>query len=322
MVIISFVFIGSSILTGCAKHEVLSQDQSQRVPDLLPGSCPYPCTDTRCKAYLNGYCGTGSGSDTIAVITNSKNPEETVGKMHNNGMISIMPNYNSGSLQATQQNVFSFTKTFMIQNHYDSATLVYAYNYSIQHNYYSFSSMPSIDSVAVREHNDNNLSTTAENYAFRLANLISSLLDSATSAVYTSFANQVIVYENQIINDNSLTTNEKNILLSAHSVARYSANYWMNYYNSQSSGLSSANVQVNSLRQTPMKATTGGWFNWKDTLGDDVAGALGGAAGGAIGGSLAGGVGALPGAAGGALIGGVGASVQNAAKQVWNHLFG
>jgi len=33
-------------------------------------------------------------------------------------------------------------------------------------------------------------------------------------------------------------------------------------------------------------------------------------------------VGALPGAAAGALVGGVGASVQNAAKQVWNYLFG
>jgi hypothetical protein len=54
----------SLFFSSCSKQ--MTPDESQEMtkiestanPNLLPGKCPYPCTDTRCKAYLNGYCGT------------------------------------------------------------------------------------------------------------------------------------------------------------------------------------------------------------------------------------------------------------------------
>ena len=51
------------ILTQCSKSfngsskENNTDLSSKSIPNVLPGSCPYPCNDIRCKGYSHGYCG-------------------------------------------------------------------------------------------------------------------------------------------------------------------------------------------------------------------------------------------------------------------------
>lgn len=58
----------------------------------MPGTCPYDCHDTRCKAYFQGYCGTAI--DTLAILTNINNPYDSNGRRHNQGVKTILPNVN------------------------------------------------------------------------------------------------------------------------------------------------------------------------------------------------------------------------------------
>lgn len=283
-----------------------------------PGPCPYTCDDPRCVGWAEPSpdCPPPvTTPDTIAIKRNSNNPNEVVGQTHNNGLRSIMPYYNNGTLQPTQQNVFNYTKSFLIRSGYDSATIVNTYNSMSQSGYYRFPRVPSIDSIAIMLYNDRRIGSIAKNYITRLSTLIKSLdgFATPTSTIYLNFANQVITYENQIKSDATITSNEKNSLLSAHSIARFSASYWMNYFNSQSSGTTTS--------QTMQAQRTSGWFDYKSSLGDDVAGAFAGAIVGGLTGAAVGGVGAGPGAVAGGCVGGIGASAQNAAKQIWDHFF-
>ncbi len=184
------------------------------------------------------------------------------------------------------------------------------YNYTVQRGYYNFNYPPSLINVINLVYNDGHFGSVAQSYLMRLSNLIDGLdgLNPPTNSLYVTFANQIINYENEIVNNATLASVEKRIVLAAHSIARYSSNYWMNYYYTPDSQVA---------RQAPTKS----WFKWKDVLGDDVAGGIGGAAGGALVGAFAGEIGALPGAGFGALGGGVGGSATGAAKQVWNRFF-
>lgn len=269
---------------------------------IIQGPCPYTCDDPRCANYSQPSADcppTLPSPDTIAIKQNSNNTQEVVGQTHNNALRAIMPYYNSGTLQPTQQNVFNYTKSFLIRSGYDSATIVNTYNMLCQRGLYRFPNSPNLDSVALLLYNGGNIGITAKNYANRLSTLLNSLnsYTTPTNTIYLNFANQCITYENQIKSDATITANEKNALLAAHSVARFSENYWMN--------------------QAIMKS----WYNWKSSAGADVAGAVGGAVMGGMAGAVVGGIGAGPGAVLGGCTGGIGNSVQNAAQQIWDHFF-
>lgn len=56
---VSFItFFGcSKSLAPTTGHPASSTTMTESVsPNLLPGQCPYPCTDIRCKGYSSGYC--------------------------------------------------------------------------------------------------------------------------------------------------------------------------------------------------------------------------------------------------------------------------
>ena len=75
------------------------------------------------------------------------------------------------------------------------------------------------------------ISYAAKTYLSDLSNLINNVIgtNDPQSQIYYAFANQAIVYENQISQVN-LSASEKDMLWSAFAVARYSAAYWGNYY--------------------------------------------------------------------------------------------
>lgn len=236
----------------------------------------------------------------LSVVTNSNNPEENVGQMHNAGMAAVMPNYSSG-LEPTGANAFSFTKSYLYSQGYDTTTLNSANSYDLQ-NYGQFYEQTDVASLANSMYNNGAISSTAKNYLVQLASYISSFAADSISipsqAFYNSFANNLINNEDQFANNSSLTSNDKYILFSAYSVARHSVVFAVNYSNQ------------NSYKS---------WFNWWDVLGGDVVGAGVGALGGAAMGAMAGGIGAGPGAAAGAVGGAITGSAYEAGMQLWHH---
>jgi hypothetical protein len=282
-------------------------------PDLLPGSCPYPCTDTRCKAYLNGYCGTGGGTtDTVAVVKNSANPVDSVGNKHNAGLNAVLPNY-SGGVEPTQANSFSYTNAFLSASHYSVPLLDTVQSIIISRYDTSLYSM-TVTSFSSYAYGQGQMSSKVNTYLNSLGNLINALPAAPTSTTYSSFASAVISLESTILSDNTITATDRTIILSGTSIARYSASYWVNYYNAQSSGSSSA------AKAAP--AVVGAsWFSWSSVVGGDVVGAIAGGLGGAAAGAIIGGVGALPGAAAGAIGGGIANSVYEGGMQLWRHFF-
>ena len=71
-----------TILCSC-KKEITSNMETPSEVNYLPGPCPYDCHDTRCQAYLNGYCGNAS------IAPNMLPPAQAialVGQVHNDGL--------------------------------------------------------------------------------------------------------------------------------------------------------------------------------------------------------------------------------------------
>jgi len=233
----------------------------------------------------------------IEIITNPNNSNDYVGSDHNSALNSIMPNYNDGNLEPTQQNVWTYTNIYCKSIGIDTSGTDSALTEDVDLGVYNFSNggCPSLDSVGIILYNKEVISSTTKNYINRLGLLIDSIQFMATSdTIYGDFADEVISFENEIQNDNSITNKEKTMLLAAHAVARYSCNYWFNFVN--------------------VKKSTG-WFSWKTLLGEDVSGAIGGAVGAAVTGV------GLVAVGGAAVAGGVASSVTNAGSQIFHHIF-
>ncbi len=282
-------------------------------PDLLPGSCPYPCTDTRCKAYLNGYCGTGGGTtDTVAVLKNAANPVDSVGNRHNAVLNGVLPNY-TGGVEPTQANSFSYTNASLTTSHYSVQLLDTVQSITISRYDTSLYSM-TVTSFSNYAYGQGQMSSKINTYLNSLGNLINALPAAPTSTTYSSFASSVVSLESTILSDNTITATDRTIILSGTSIARYSASYWINYYNAQSSGSSAA------AKATPAVASPS-WFSWSTVVGGDVVGAMAGGLGGAAAGTMLGGIGAGPGAAAGAVSVGIASSVYEGGMQIWHHFF-
>ncbi|HEU5365637.1 MAG TPA: hypothetical protein VFU62_08900 [Hanamia sp.] len=339
------VFIlGSVINISCTKMDI-NNPASQNLnstgkvsPNVLDCGIGYhwdyylrKCVDDCPTGYHNdsitGACvvdgGGGGGQQNITVVTNPNNPEEVVGQEHNTGMAAIMPYYNDGTLEPTEQNVLGYTKTFLVSQVYDTSTFNEGYNYEKQHFESTIIQESNILTISNELYSQGVISATADNYLSQLSNFFASFAADSISipsqTSYNSFANNLIANENQFAANPSLTPNDKFILFSAYSVARYSVVFVINYSIELSSSIS-PQVALQSNVQ-PNKSTTS-WFSWGSAGSADVSGAIGGAAGGALVGAAAGGVGAGPGAIIGGVGGGVANSVQNAASQVFHHFFG
>lgn len=227
----------------------------------------------------------------------------------------------NGDLQPTDQNVLAFTRSFLLSKGYDTTTFNTIYNYETQHFGSTILHQNSITMIANLLYSQDIISVTADNYLSQLSNYLASFaadsISIPTQASYNSFANNLIATENQFSGNYNLTSNDKYILFSAYSVARYSTVYAIDYSIQLSSPSESLTKTNGNLK--PLK--TSSWFSWGSVGKEDVSNAIGGAAGGALVGSAAGGVGAGPGAVIGGIGGGVAGSVTNAAEQLWDHLF-
>ncbi len=316
----------STLLFSCSRQEFdarttaeINAKKGGSITNLLPGVCPYDCHDTRCKAYLNGYCGPVTESvDTLKVLANSNNPEEAAGIAHNNTLYAVMPPYNYTTVQPSDAEIFTKTKAYLLTLHYDSTILNGTYNY-IMTTWGSYRNIPDINTQATNLYNNHTITLDAKNYLNTLytkANAFGKSVDTLfpTQASYNSFANSLITIENQIKNSTTLTTNDKYILEGAYSVARYSVIYHMNYM-IKNDTYNSGVVSKNSFQKPK---SPGSWFSDNEAFNWDIAGSVGGAAGALISGFFTGGWSwTLIGQA--TAIGGTGASFSDAAYQIAHH---
>jgi hypothetical protein len=81
---ISFAWFCAMLITlySC-KKEVTNKLETSAASNYLPGPCPYDCHDTRCQAYLNGYCGS---SMTAPNMLPQAQAIALVGQVHNDGL--------------------------------------------------------------------------------------------------------------------------------------------------------------------------------------------------------------------------------------------
>ncbi|HSZ32827.1 MAG TPA: hypothetical protein VK772_05930 [Puia sp.] len=246
----------------------LSQQQALAIkPDYLPGSCPYPCTDVRCKAYLNGYCG----NDTIAIIKNTNNPYDNVGQQHNNGVRAIFPTI--GSSNNIDSLVLTKVDSYVVTIGYSSDSMKSFYNREVLAGYFPFSHVAELDSLGNKMQTNGLISTYANSYVQQIFTYSSNYFNSntITNAMYSSYASSLISLESTIKNDSRISSWEKQVLLSISAVGRYSASYWGNYFNSGSN---------NDLIRPLLKIKLSNL--WKVVI-SDIAGGLIGLSGGAVG---------------------------------------
>lgn len=273
-----FIIITISLFS-CSKQEILSKSsiedfasKGKPITNLLPGTCPYDCHDTKCKAYLNGYCGTTTPiSDTLKVVSNPNNPQETAGKKHNDGMYLIIPNYDYGTLQPTEQNMTTYRISFMTSQGY-TTTFINKIDSTATAYFGDMYSDTSMTQTINTSYQQSLISLTAKNYLIQLSTSVYNFFKDSfgipTQSEYNTFANNLITTKNQIKNNSTLSDKDKNCVLACYAVARYSSLYHINY----------------SIQHTSSGGGTArfmSWFNIKDMVGDDVAGAIGGGLAGA-----------------------------------------
>lgn len=341
--VFAFVTIVSMLVFNSCKKEAKKETGAKTekvdpgVPDCGTGyhwdytlsQCVEDCPAGYTYCPVLGYCipstqTCASPTNTpLTVVANYNNPNEIVGQKHNSGMDAVMPYYNDGNLEPTAANLFPYTNSYASSQGYDTTAINSSNNYLLQ-NYGAFYQQSDVAALANQMYSNGAISMTAKNYLLDLANYINSFSADSFSipsqSSYNSFANNLIAKENQFSGNLFLTANDKYILFSAYSVARYSAVYAVNYSIQVSSGItaSRAGTQRKATAQTTAQRS---WFSWKSVVGGDVVGAAAGALGGAVTGVMVGGIGAGPGAAAGAVGGGISASAYEAGIQVWHHFF-
>jgi hypothetical protein len=149
----------------------------------------------------------------------------------------------------------------------------------------------------------------------RYLNLIRTAIDSDLESGSVSFYNSIKNIEDEFNNDKALNENERGLLLSTASTARYSAGFWIDNLESIQSKFGSLLLKGNeNLQKLPR------WL--RELIAADVSGAAGGwVVGALVGGTVTLGTLTVPAGAAGALTGGVGNSVTSGVSSLWNWIF-
>ncbi len=283
------ILFGTAAITSCTKMDLnnpspvsqslnSSKKVNPDVPDCGSGyhwdyyllECVPDCASGYHNDSITGACvvdGGGGGilPDEISVITNSNNPYDSSGNRHNQAMSSIIGYLSS---ETTTDEIIQYTLNYLVPISYDTSELRYDYQSSDSLGTFGYTD---VDSLAYKMYAIGEISSTAENYMIDLSSLLNNVIgdNDPTDSIYEVFANDAITYENSILSNNSLSTDEKTMLLSAFSVGRYSAAYWGNYILNNGGILPSSSNQEQTL--SFLKKF------WKKIVGGDAAGAVSGA---------------------------------------------
>ncbi len=257
----------NGIPSSAGDSTITSSSRIKPNPDYMPGSCPYVCTDSRCKAYLNGYCG----PDTIAVITNSSNYYDYIGGQHNAGLSYVMRKLGGGSTDNSA--ILTQVENYMDSIGYSTSTVASGYSSEVTAGYMPFTDIPDLDTLGTIMYNSSTISSTANSYIQHIFSIFEHYAnDSLTSTIYTSFCDSLITLESSINSNAYLTTAEKTNLLAACAVGRYSGSYW---------GSRQSSLSINARKVSSGSKFLFSWKVWKIII-CDVAGAVAGMTAGPI----------------------------------------
>lgn len=310
------LLFGTTIISSCTKTNLINPAEtaqslnSKKVsPNVLEcgtgyhwdyylGKCVQDCPTGYHNDSITVACVVNQ-TQNITVIINPNNPDDYVGSLHNSGCNYILPKISFNS-PTVYSDILYQDKVYVNSKGYDSTDVSKAYFGGVQAGYlFNPDSTYTNNSglLIAKLSNDGKIGSTAENYFNSIINDMDIIIGNnlPSSSVYNSFANTIINLENQINSDYTLSNNERTVLLSACSVARYSAAYWGQYYLNENTG------GVTSSAVSPMFLGIHIKINWRKVLGADVVGAIGGFFG-----SLFSGGGVIVGTIGGAVGGSIG----------------
>ncbi len=165
--------------------------------------------------------------DTLA-ISNPLNSYDTIGIIHNNGLLYIENNIQNISCENYTSNIGYYSSSYILSNFpCEDSTEITNLSDSLANFIDSNQGYCFMDSIL----NYYNLSS---NVKFKLNNIIQTLKNNSDTTNYSSYIILIKNWENTIINDNNINSNEKEQLLQFGSVARYSLYYWWTIANSGS----------------------------------------------------------------------------------------
>ncbi|WP_026769663.1 hypothetical protein [Asinibacterium sp. OR53] len=141
--------LGYIAFISCNKTEISSLQKSNNSEVLkktknyiIPGPCPYSCSDQRCMNYESGYCGY------IPVINNPNNPYNYVGPNHNNGMDYSIPKINPSS-PTLESDILNTTKAYVQTLGYNPNDFQSTYDQGVANGYFPFYKTPDLDSLGI-----------------------------------------------------------------------------------------------------------------------------------------------------------------------------
>ncbi len=307
------IFLGSAINFSCTKMDLNTPSASQGITstktitpyvlDCGTGShwdyylkkCVPDCPSGYHNDSITGACvadGGGGTNSTITVVTNPNNPVENVGSDHNSGMTNIIPNYDYGQLQPTEENVLAYVKNWQYSTGVDTTNFTADINWEEEH-FGEQTVLPQhdFDNGITVAYSQAFISLTEKNYLTDLSNEIKSFtadsVDIPTQSQYNTYANTLISYENQIGNDGNLDSTARFELYAIFAVARYSAVYAINYGINNSGGI----IAYRSMQTMSLWPS---WLHLGRIVSADCWGALGGVVTGAIASLPTGGTAAVP----------------------------
>ncbi len=276
------IILASLFFISCTKTQMngsplkgggLSANVNPDVPQCNPGQhwdyylrkCVDNCPTGYHNDSITGACVVDGGSTYISVITNPNNPYDYSGSQHNDGVNSIFPTLNL-STNNLDSVILVDVKSYLGSIGYSADSFQTFYGQAVQNGYLPFSHLQELDSLGNTLNANGVLSTYGNSYVQQIYNYAYQYLntDTITTAKYNSFANNLITIEATIKNDSRISSWEKEVILASCSNGRYSAAYWGNYINGQST---SGPNSVNPLFLKKLR-------NWMRFVIADIGGAL------------------------------------------------
>lgn len=230
-ILVVFVFSCTKPLNGPLKHQVI-QNASEIKPLVDQCDSGYhwdftlnKCVPDDCKS---GYHWDNNRREcvftTIRVIANTNNPYDSAGSRHNAALNYTWHNvsYSTSSAKITQL-ILNYLGPFGYDTNELKRDIFLSDSLGI-------SGFDDVDSLAYKLFSMGQIGSAAESYMLDLGALINNVIGSSdpNDSIYIVFADDAITYENEIKNDNSLSSNEKIVLLEEYAIGRYSPAFWGN----------------------------------------------------------------------------------------------
>lgn len=332
VVLLAGVFIISSctknnlINSGETANDLNSKTVTPKVPqcgtgyqwDYYLNKCVPICSSGYHNDSITGACVVDGGGTNhpLTVVKNSNNPLDYFGSDHNSGMTNIIPQYDYGQLQPSEENVEASVKNWQYAIGVDTTNFTASINW-IEEHFGEPMVLPQhdFDNGIATAYSQGYISWDAKNYLINLSNEIKSFtadsVNTPTQSKYNTYANNLISYENEMRTDLNLDSTGRFELYAIYAVARYSAVYAINYGIQHSGGP--------AMRSTQTMSFWPSWLHLRSIVSADCWGALGGVVVGAVESLPTAGTAAVPLMVTNGIRGGVTSSIGALGVQISNH---